>query len=180
MANPIENADSLWDLAFHDGRYVSVGIAHGGAIWTSLGGLWTKNAQPGIFDAGADGGPTSSQKKETDVAILAVVNGPAGWLAGGSVACDYCVLPTAEANQRYAAWVSTDGLTWSRQQWQPGPASISDLASNGRSYVAADTEGLWFSAEGLAWQHVLTNDPDSARMLDPAARSGQYLAAAAR
>ena len=179
MADQIRNADSVEDLGFADGRYVAVGMAGGAAIWTSLGSLWSRNEQPTIFDAGADGGPAQpSNHNDVPVRIHALATGPGGWLAGGSVSCDDCLLEPGDLPSRYAAWLSADGHTWSRAPWHPGPASINRLAFNGTTYVALDNEGLWNSADAEHWQRVLEIDPETASMVDVAERAGEFLAVA--
>jgi hypothetical protein len=176
MANSIANADSVQDLAFDDGLYVSVGIAEGAAIWTSLGSLWSLNDQSGIFDAGADGGPVPANHNDARVAINAVGHGDIGWFAGGDVTCLDCLLEPGHLPSRYAAWTSTDGRAWTREPWQSGPGNIVRAASNGSSFATVGFDGVWQTADGQSWQHVVVVDPDTVAMIDVAARDGDYMA----
>jgi hypothetical protein len=59
----------------------------------------------------------------------------------------------------------------------PRPAS-SGLAFNGTSYVALENDGLWNSTDAENWRRVLEIDPETASMVDVAARTGEFLAVA--
>jgi hypothetical protein len=104
------------------------------------------------------GQPLDTTGFQSDIAIVKVVEGPAGLLAIGTffgVACGGP--PTVQA-----LWTSTDGLSWARvnmaAQFGTGPVWSVDAGSTG--YVAtgdlADgkTQVIWLSDDGMSWRRV--------------------------
>lgn len=120
------------------------------AVWRSTNGgaSWGIVVDRRPFRPGADGGPTRTPAgNRFEVAVDAMVRGPAGLVVRGSVGF--------EDTSRTALWRSADGLGWERLRLE-GPVSVvmADLAANDQAYLAVSDGRLWRSTDAQRWDLV--------------------------
>ena len=144
-------------LAFGGEWRSDAGLGATPLLWTSTDGTsWTRQTfdpNPLPFEA-IDGGVT------TDGPRL-VAAGEAGSTASTAAA---------------VVWTSTDGVTWTRQDFPSSSYLFTVTYADGRYFIGGDG-GIWTSGDGLAWTHV--PDPNGAFTPDTSAfaRQGAYVEA---
>lgn len=162
----VEGDGAIMALVVGDGQLLAAGSGAGGAgteaaVWTSPDGReWTRVAR----DAFAPGPGCLSTKAE-DIAA-----GPGGYVAVGTEWGE------GSCGQSAAAWLSSDGRTWSRAEMAPGTHAMHSVVSGPGGYVAAGagkaaanegTRGAFvFSSDGRSWtqadeEDVLAAEPQA-------------------
>ncbi|MGF1668047.1 MAG: hypothetical protein ACFCVC_17440, partial [Acidimicrobiia bacterium] len=89
----------------------------------------------------------------------------------GLMASTYWTTPASKNNS--AAWVSRDGVTWSRLPFVEDGWEYSDVAASGEavlvvgfSHGSSTTSAIWRTTDGTTWENVATPDmPTGVRLL---------------
>lgn len=144
-------------FAFDGSAGIAVGTDVGdGVIWTSPDGrTWARLPQPNAL---------IPLRNELGISLDGVANGPAGYVAFGSVVHPQTLTPSGFTLPIWSVvfW-SPDGREWQREAEEPfGHAYLKDIVTiNGRYVISGQAEGstslvLWTSSDGRNW----TKEPE--------------------
>ena len=150
-------------------RFVAVGHANTGspraAVWTSTDGSdWYRVTDGPVFAAPADGGGSN---------LWSVAASHGAVVAVGR---EWSVANDAITGRRAAAWISADGMTWTRSTAVADGegAMFNTVTAGGPGWIAGGVVGdspgraaIWSSSDGDRWTRV----PDSAEFSNGAVQS---------